>query len=93
MIVLDTNVVYEIMKPAPSEKAVCWLASQESSSVFITAITQAKILYGIEVLPWQAQAKRLRGVFCPLTRSPGGSMQEFVPVARLSGCQSLNLMP
>ncbi len=51
MIVLDTNVVSEIMKPAPSEKVVHWLASQESSSVFTTVITQAEILYGIEVLP------------------------------------------
>ena|ERR1700689_259976 len=39
------------MKPAPSEKVVHWLASQESSSVFTTVITQAEILYGIEVLP------------------------------------------
>ncbi len=51
MIVLDTNVVSEIMKPAPSEKVVHWLASQESASVFTTVITQAEILYGIEVLP------------------------------------------
>jgi toxin FitB len=51
MIVLDTNVVSEMLKPAPSEKVVHWLASQESSSVFTTVITQAEILYGIEVLP------------------------------------------
>jgi predicted nucleic acid-binding protein len=51
MIVLDTNVVSEIMKPAPFDAIVHWLASQKSSSVFTTVITQAEILYGIEVLP------------------------------------------
>ena len=62
MIVLDTNVVSEIMKPAPSEKVVHWLASQESSSVFTTVITQAEILYGIEVLPPGRRRRRLSDV-------------------------------
>jgi hypothetical protein len=51
MIVLDTNALSEALKPAPSEVVLRWLASQEPLNVFITAITQAEILYGIEVLP------------------------------------------
>lgn len=62
MIVLDTNVVSEILKPAPSDMVVHWLASQESSSVFTTVITQAEILYGIEVLPQGRRRQRLSGV-------------------------------
>jgi predicted nucleic acid-binding protein len=51
MIILDTNVVSEILKPLPSHTVADWLVSQESSNVFTTVITQAEILYGIEALP------------------------------------------
>jgi len=51
MIVLDTNAISEFLKPAPSEIVVGWLAAQEPREVFVTAITQAEVLYGIESLP------------------------------------------
>ena len=51
MIVLDTNVVSESVKTPPSSRVLVWLAEQERSNTFITAITQAELLYGIEVLP------------------------------------------
>lgn len=51
MIVLDTNVLSEALKPLPSGVVLDWLAAQEPSSVFITTITQAEVLYGVEVLP------------------------------------------
>jgi toxin FitB len=51
MTVLDTNVLSEALKPSPSGIVLRWLAAQEPSAVFITTITQAEMLYGIEVLP------------------------------------------
>ena len=51
MIVLDTNAIWEFLKPAPSAIVVGWLAAQEPREVFITAITLAEVLYGIESLP------------------------------------------
>ena len=51
MIVLDTNVLSEALKPVPSHKVLGWLSTQDQSTTFITAITQAEILYGIELLP------------------------------------------
>jgi predicted nucleic acid-binding protein len=51
VIVLDTNVLSEALKPAPSPIVLDWFAAQSPSSVFTTAITQAEILYGIETLP------------------------------------------
>lgn len=50
MIVVDTNVASELMKAAPSEVVVEWVA-QRQSELFTTAITAAEILYGIERLP------------------------------------------
>lgn len=58
MMVLDTNVLSEALKPLPSVAVLDWLASQEPSSVFTTTITQAEILYGIETLP--AGKRRMR---------------------------------
>lgn len=51
MIVLDTNVLSEVMKPAPARSVMRWLGSQPSSRVFTTAITQAEILYGLALMP------------------------------------------
>jgi toxin FitB len=51
MIVLDTNVLSELTRIAPSERVFEWVANQPRSITFTTAITQAEMLYGIELLP------------------------------------------
>jgi toxin FitB len=51
MIVLDTNVLSESLRPVPSGAVLKWLAGQEPLSVFITTITQAEVLCGIEAMP------------------------------------------
>ena len=50
MMVLDTNVLSEAVKPFPSDVVLRWLSEQEPSAIFTTTITQAEILYGIELL-------------------------------------------
>lgn len=51
MIVLDTNVLSELMRPAPSEAVLRWVAVQPATSLFTTTITQAEILFGLALLP------------------------------------------
>jgi len=51
MIVLDTNVVSEILRPAAEPRVLEWLEEQPASSVFTTVVTQGEILYGIRLLP------------------------------------------
>ena len=50
MIVLDTNVVSEIMKAEPDEFVARWVGEQAEAGLYITAVTQAEILYGIQRL-------------------------------------------
>jgi toxin FitB len=50
MIVLDTNVLSELMRPTPSAEVVAWVAEQPAADLFTTAITEAEIFYGIELL-------------------------------------------
>ncbi len=51
MLVLDTNVLSELMKPRSSAEVSTWLERQEPSELYTTAITQAEILSGIAILP------------------------------------------
>ena len=51
MIVLDTNVLSEVVRPRPSETVLRWLAGQDPQNIFTTIITQAEMLYGVELLP------------------------------------------
>ena len=51
MIVLDTNVVSELMRPQPAGSVSRWLATQSNAAVFTTTVTQAEILFGLALLP------------------------------------------
>lgn len=51
MIVLDTNVLSEVMKPAPEQRVVDWLDNQAAETLFISSVTLAELLSGIELLP------------------------------------------
>ena len=59
MIVLDTNVLSELMRPKPSARVAAWIAQQPLADFFTTAITEAEIFYGIELL---AKGKRRDGL-------------------------------
>ncbi|MCF8710436.1 type II toxin-antitoxin system VapC family toxin [Rhizorhapis sp. SPR117] len=50
MIVLDTNIVSELLRPASAPQVIDWLRRQPSTSLFVTSITHAEILYGIAIL-------------------------------------------
>ena len=51
MTILDTNVLSETMAPAPSEAVLGWISNRRGADgIFITTITVAEILYGIEIL-------------------------------------------
>jgi predicted nucleic acid-binding protein len=53
MIVLDTNVVSEAMKPADrrSLEVMAWLRSHAAKDLFTTTITLAEVFAGIQMLP------------------------------------------
>ena len=51
MIIIDTNVVSEIVKLSPAPAVIEWFASQRPQDLYTTTITQAGVLYGIELLP------------------------------------------
>ena len=50
MILLDTNVVSEVMKPAPEPAVELWLAGQPAASIFLCAITEAELRFGLAIM-------------------------------------------
>lgn len=51
MIVLDTNVVSEAMKPAPDAAVRAWLNDQAAETLYLSSVTLAELLFGIRALP------------------------------------------
>ncbi len=51
MIVLDTNVVSEAMKPEPHPAVRAWLNGQATETLFLSSVTVAELLFGIGALP------------------------------------------
>ncbi|MGH3858977.1 type II toxin-antitoxin system VapC family toxin [Actinokineospora sp.] len=51
MIVLDTNVVSELMRVVPDESVVAWVDQYPAGDIFVTAVTAAELLHGVERLP------------------------------------------
>lgn len=50
MIVLDTNVVSEAMKPEPHPAVRAWLNNQASETLYLSSVTVAELLFGIGAL-------------------------------------------
>jgi toxin FitB len=61
MIVIDTNVVSEIVKQSPSPAVMAWFSAQKPHDLYTTTITQAEILYGVELLPQGRRRTALQG--------------------------------
>lgn len=51
MIVLDTNVVSEAMRPSPNPTVIGWLNDVDSAELYLTTVSIAEISYGLEALP------------------------------------------
>lgn len=59
MIVLDTNVLSETLRPAPDPRVLAWLSSQPRASLFVTTVTRGEVLYGVRLLPDGQRRRRL----------------------------------
>jgi predicted nucleic acid-binding protein len=51
MILLDTNVVSELMRPEPAPQVASWVRSRDRRELFTSSITLAEIRYGLARLP------------------------------------------
>lgn len=59
MIVIDTNVISELMKPAPHEGVRKWINGQMRQSIYLTNVSWYELLFGLELMP---EGKRQDGL-------------------------------
>ena len=59
MILLDTNVVSEAMKPEPHPSVRDWLDAQAADTLFLSSVTIAELMFGIGALPRGKRKDRL----------------------------------
>lgn len=96
MIVLDTNVVSEAMRPEPNADVVEWLNAQSADTLFLSSVTLAELLFGISTLPTGRRKNRLtealdrllglfHGRVLPFDQEAARRYAEMASVARAAG--------
>lgn len=51
MFLIDTNVISELMRAAPAPSVLDWFSTQDPSTLYLSAVTEAELRTGIAVLP------------------------------------------
>ena len=78
MIVLDTNVLSEVIKVTPHPAVRNWFIGLQPEDVCITAITEAELRYGAEILPeGKRKTSLLEAIDSTITMAIGGGTLPF----------------
>lgn len=77
MIVLDTNVASELMRPTPERAVMAWIRAQAANQLSMTSITVAEIRYGIERLPDGRRRDQLRETAAEVFSTFAGDVLAF----------------
>ena len=51
MVILDTNVISEVMRPSPAAMVENWMEEQAATTLFTTAVCEAELFLGAALLP------------------------------------------
>jgi len=63
MMLLDTNILSEMMRPSPDANVISWLNQQDSQTLFVCSISIAEIGYGLYILPKGKRKQQLQHRF------------------------------
>ncbi|SMC95852.1 hypothetical protein SAMN06297251_11482 [Fulvimarina manganoxydans] len=95
MILLDTNVISELVRPACSQQVFDWVASQPRSSLVTGTIVQAEIQAGLAIMPAGSRRRILSAALAdvfgqfqailPFTADAANHYAEIVMMRRMVG--------
>ncbi len=51
MIILDTNVLSELLRPGPARQVERWLAAQDGTKVYFTTVGEAELRHSVAIFP------------------------------------------
>ncbi|MFN4925029.1 type II toxin-antitoxin system VapC family toxin [Bradyrhizobium sp.] len=77
MILLDTNVVSEAMKPEPDANVRGWLDTQAAETLYLSSVTIAELLFGIGVLRAGRRKDKLTEALAGLMKMFEGRLLPF----------------
>lgn len=60
MILIDTNVVSELMRPVPAPAVLDWFGVEDPSALHLSAVSEAELRRGVAVLPEGRRRDALR---------------------------------
>ncbi len=60
---LDTNIISNVVKPAPSESLLAWMADQADADLFVSSLTIAEVRRGILEAPEGRKRRALEAWF------------------------------
>jgi hypothetical protein len=60
MFLIDTNVISELMRATPAPSVLNWFATQDPSTLYLSAVTEAELRTGIAILPAGRRREGLR---------------------------------
>ncbi len=63
MIVLDTNVISELMRPVPNPAVLAWVDAQSDRDLWLCSVVVSELLYGLARLPPGARRAQLTQAF------------------------------
>jgi predicted nucleic acid-binding protein len=63
MIVLDTNVISELMRPEPEPQVLRWIGDQVADQLYLASITVAEVRRGLALLPAGGRRRKLENAF------------------------------
>ena len=62
MFAIDTNVASELMRPEPTPAVAAWIAERDAQEMYLTAVTEAELRYGVAIMPFGKRRDALAGV-------------------------------
>ena len=65
MFAIDTNVASELMRPNPAPAVAVWIAERDAGEIYLTAVSEAELRYGVAILP---AGKRRNALEAAMTR-------------------------
>jgi predicted nucleic acid-binding protein len=74
VIIVDTNVISELMRPSPAATVVNWVRAHSQRELYTTAVTLAEVRYGIERL----DDGRRKELFTAAAEEIFSSFEEYV---------------
>ena len=61
MLVIDTNVASELMRPVPTPTVAAWIAERDATEMYLTAVSEAELRFGVAILSAGRLRKRAGG--------------------------------